>query len=457
MKKNTPNKPEDASLPDTSKKELSETPSLEKNTTTDVDNNKASQKDSAKNTPDNKTGKSPLLEKMSRPEKNKKKESSVVTDKKQTSASGKIVQVLITGLLLIIALSAGGLSAYDYWLLQAQPPINTQLKNTQTELMAQLNILQQQIKKTNSQLSKEVQARLTVESEHQAVNAALQGITEKLGRSTIAWRMAEVEYLLTVANHRLTLAQDRQTAMAVFATADSRLKAIGDPSLLTVRKKIASELTALRAMPNVDIPGLAVQIGSLAETVDELPLLDKKRVALVVEKNAESSPLDWQDIPAAVWNDVKSLVKVRRHQQPTEPLLPPKQAWFLYQNLQLKLEQARLAVLKENTALFSQSLNEVSIWLSGYFESESAAVISMQAMVKKLSIIDLRPEVPDVSGSLRELRRVMNDRSPLSTSLIKGTPSIKQSSSLHHEPPAVPAVPASKEVTATIESKVSKL
>jgi len=349
----------------------------------------------------------------------------------KTTANKKRSLYIAFGVLFLIAVSAIGLAAYDFWLLRAQTSVNTQLANTQSELNnaqlelsstqrefeTRINQLGQQLQATKNQLSEEIQARKNERSEHQAVNAALQSITEKLGRNSIAWRMAEVEYLLTVANHRLSLAQDRQTAISIFETADSRLEAIADPSLLKVRREIASELTALRAMPVVDIPGLALQIGSLAESVEQLPLMDQKRLAVASEKREGTSSVEWQEIPSVVWNDIKSLVQVRRHQQPTEPLLAPQQAWFLYQNLQLKLEQARLAVLKQNTAVFAQSLEEVSQWLSSYFEAESAAVISMQETVKHLRTVELQPTIPDVSGSLRELRLLMNARSTMNTSL----------------------------------------
>ncbi len=329
----------------------------------------------------------------------------------------KSYRSFVSSFIFLMVLAATGLAAYDFWLLRAQAPVNAQLINVQGSFETRIAQLEQQLQATKNQLSTEQRASESAQSERAAINSALQGISEKLGRSTVAWRMAEVEYLLTVANHRLTLAQDRQTAIAVFETADSRLKAIADPSLLKVRKTIASEISALRAVPNVDIPGIAVQTGSLAEGVEQLPLLDKKRLAVATEKQQRVSALEWRELPAAVWKDIKSLVQVRRHQQPTEPLLPPKQAWFLYQNLQLKLEQARLAVLQKNTTLFRQSLKEVSHWLDSYFDVESPAVINMQATVKKLADVELQPSVPDVSGSLRELRSVMNARSAIQVSL----------------------------------------
>ncbi len=383
------------------------------------------------NTPEASTGpvKNPVIIESGKKDSTGTKEKSKKSPTKKT-INKKLPLYIAFGVLLLIAVSAIGLAAYDFWLLRAQTSVNTQLANTQSELSnaqralsntqrgfeTRINQLGQQLQTTKNQLSVEIQARKNEQLEHKAVNTALQSITEKLGRNSITWRMAEVEYLLTVANHRLTLARDRQTAINIFETADSLLEAIADPSLLKVRREIASELTALRAMPTVDIPGLALQVGSLVETVEQLPLMDQKRLAVVSEKRENAASVKWQEIPTVVWNDIKSLVQVRRHQQPTEPLLAPQQAWFLYQNLQLKLEQARLAVLKQNTAVFAQSLEEVSQWLNRYFEAESAAVSSMQETVRNLRTIELQPTIPDVSGSLRELRSMMNARSTMNTS-----------------------------------------
>ena len=360
-------------------------------------------------------------QKDTRSESAEKKDASQHKKKTKTSAIKKETgtdkqRLIVISLLFFISLAASALAAYDFWLLRTQASVNAHLTNAQSNDETRITQLEQQTQSVKEKLVTETQARLSAQSERAAINSALQGISERLGRSTLAWRMAEVEYLLTIANHRLTLAQDRQTAIRIFETADSRLKAIADPSLLKVRKLIASELSALRAVPTIDIPGIAVQIGSLAEDVKQLPLLDKKRLATATEKKHRVSALDWRELPSAVWEDIKSLVQVRRHQQATEPLLPPNQAWFLYQNLQLKLEQARLAALQKNTALFAQSIDEVSQWLNNYFEVGSPLVANTLAALNKLRNIELQPPVPDVSGSLRELRSVMNARSMETTS-----------------------------------------
>ncbi len=316
----------------------------------------------------------------------------------------------IAALAIVIALSGAGLAAYDFWLVKDQKSINEQITKNQNDFQKDIQALQQQLLAANSALSNETRARESAQAEHQALSIAMQNISAKLGRSTVAWRMAEVEYLLTVANHRLTLAQDSETAIAIFETADQRIKAIGDTALLKVRKQISDELTALRALPAVDISGLALRVGSLVDGVEQLPLMDKKRIAVVLQKDSERKLTDWQALPMAVWTDIKSLVQVRRQQQPTEPLLPPEQAWYLLQNLKLKLEQARLAVLRRDTDLFQQHLTEATRWIEHYFERESSAVQAAQSSITVMSKIELQSPFPDVSASLRLLREVMNER-----------------------------------------------
>lgn len=326
-------------------------------------------------------------------------------ESKKAGKGRKKAYAMLLTFTFFIAISAAGLAAYDFWLWRAQAPLTAQLSETQSALGGRIDDVQGQLQSLQTTLNAETQARKNAEAEHQALNTAMQAITDKLGRTTVAWRLAEVEYLLTVANHRLTLAQDRDTAIAVFETADQRLRAIGDPALLKVRKIIADEVTALRSLPEPDITGMALRLGSLAENVEQLSLIDPQRIITATGTEAEQSPANWRDWPQAVWNDLKGLVQVRRHQQPVEPLLPPEQAWFLRENLRLKLEQARLALLRRDTALFRQTLAEAKHWIDNFFDAQTSAVAGTLDIFTELAGVELQPAMPDVSGSLRALRK----------------------------------------------------
>jgi uroporphyrin-3 C-methyltransferase len=308
---------------------------------------------------------------------------------------------------LVIALAASGAAGYEFYLLRLQAKQNASFQQAQNSASTRINGLEQELQATRQAMAGEVAAREKVENEQSALKTVMDSISARLGRTSTAWRLAEVEYLLTVANHRLTLAQDRNTAIAIFVSADERIKAIGDPRLVKIRKEIADELNALRSVSEPDLDGMALNLGSLAENVDKLPLIHKERVDAALDKIGKKAPENWRDIPAAVWKDIKSLVVVRRHQQPTEPLLPPKESWFLYQNLRLKIEQARLALMRQDTPLFRQYLEEASGWIKMFFDEESTAVKNTQNTLSSLTKVELKPAMPDVSGSLRDLRQLL--------------------------------------------------
>lgn len=308
---------------------------------------------------------------------------------------------------LVIALVASAAAGYEFYLLQLQAKQNTLFQKSQDDALTRINGLDEELQASRQAQAIEASAREKLEIEQNALKTVMDSVSARLGRTTTAWRLAEIEYLLTVANHRLTLAQDRKTAIAIFESADKRIKVIGDPRLVTIRKEIADELNALRSVAEPDLDGMALSLGSLAENVDKLPLIHKEQVDAALDQIGKKAPENWRDIPAAVWNDIKSLVVVRRHQQPTEPLLPPKESWFLYQNLRLKLEQARLALLRQDTQLFRQYLEEASGWIKMFFDEDSPAVTNTLDTLSSAAKVDLRPAMPDVSGSLRDLRRLL--------------------------------------------------
>jgi len=287
-----------------------------------------------------------------------------------------ISKTALFALLLAVFASAG--MGYGYFLLLQQQQLTANILSSQ-------NRLEQNLKNTSQALERESRARINSENEFISFKTSIEAVATKLGRTSNEWRLAEVEYLLTIANHRLTLAHDRITAIAIFENADQLIKELSDPALLKIRKLIKEELLLLNAVKEPDLAGMALSLGSLAAKVEDLPLVDKERVAVATGQIKDQAPESWQDIPAAVWKDIKSLVV-------------------------LKLEQARLALLRGNTVLFRQNLNEANTWLKSFFNEESPAVINALKQTSALSKIELSPAIPDVSGSLRQLRSLLVER-----------------------------------------------
>ncbi len=221
------------------------------------------------------------------------------------------------------------------------------------------------------------------------------------------WVLAEVEFLLRAANQSVLLTDNIENAITSLTIADKRLATLADPRLYALRSLISSERLALIAVTKVDIEGMAAQLHSMIAAIDTLRLpTDFKQTATAHtnKKTLQVGPsVNWQTLLSHVWQQIKSLVIIRHKRREDEVFLPPDQRYFLYQNLRLKLETARMALLSSKESVFYSSLISTDKWLQQYFIGKERD--AMLATINALRSETISEPVPDISGSLRWLDR----------------------------------------------------
>ncbi len=239
---------------------------------------------------------------------------------------------------------------------------------------------------------------------------SIEALRRAVGRDRQDWVLAEAEYLLLVANRRLQLQRDVATAIAALEAADRRLGQQGDPSLTPVREQIASEISALRAVPRPDLEGIALRLGSLSERVDGIPVrtLEMSEPGEEPSLTGTEAPVSedapaWRRAAQRMWSELRKLVVIRRHEEPVAPLLSPEQERLVRQVLRLRIESARLALLEGDPQLYREQLKAARAWLQGRFAEHPGRKAMLEALAE-LSVREIRPALPDVSGSLRQLR-----------------------------------------------------
>lgn len=229
------------------------------------------------------------------------------------------------------------------------------------------------------------------------------------------WALAEVEYLLIIAMHRLLLEEDVATALAAMEAADLRLRNLGNPGLLPVRQQLASDINQLRSVNLVDITGLAIYLADLVELSDDLLL--KSSVLSVETEHALSSEANyadvedpfWKKLPRLLWQEIKSLVVIKRSGEVKQALLLPGEEYFLTQNLKLELESARQSVLRLDSENLRASIDFIQFWLRQYFDTSDSSVVNVMETLDKMRSVELKPALPDISSSLESLRAYVHE------------------------------------------------
>lgn len=284
------------------------------------------------------------------------------------------------------------------------------LERQQTQLRDQAQTMaraRESLKAQEKMLSGEREKMQTREAE---LRASVADIHKRIGASGTQWMVAEAEYLLRLANNRLTLARDTATARAALVLADQRLRDTRDPGWNGVRAQIARDISALDNARLPDIAGLSARLSALAAEVPKLKLAGTtlggvaRRPADRADTATPRGKRSWNTLLDDLWAGFKQTVRIRRNDKPVQAMLPPEQQFFLYQNLRLYLESARLAVARGDRKLYSDSLDTVLKWLNSYFDPNDAHSRALRKAVSELHAIDVAPPLPDISGSLRALR-----------------------------------------------------
>ncbi len=306
----------------------------------------------------------------------------------------------------VVALGASGYLAYVYYSQQA--PFNTDLRDTLSQLQADSRQIQESRALIEKDLKDFGEKLQKVEQVQDTLGKAVEKVVSDLGRERTDWILSETEQLLLIANHRLQLARDVDTAVTALRAADRRLQQLADPSLLPVRRLVASEIAQLQSLERADVPGIALTLGGLTKTLDKLPLAVERRMQppalFAPEEEAVKDAARIQRAFSRMWEDLRGLVRIRTNTDLQKPLLAPEQNYFLRENLRLLLYGTQLAVLQGDVSTYEQNLKSAQTWIDDYFDTDSRAVIGFREELQRLADEKILIELPDISASLEALR-----------------------------------------------------
>ncbi|HDJ85962.1 MAG TPA: hypothetical protein ENG77_02500 [Chromatiales bacterium] len=306
--------------------------------------------------------------------------------------------VWIAILALLVALAALGGAGWLGWHQYREA-------RARASLESQVAVLRVRVEASAARLDRTEAAR---EARERDLERAFSSLRTRLGRDRGGWIVAEAEYLLSIANQRARLSGDAVTALAALEEADRRLAALADPAFRPVRERLAQEIAALKAAPRVDRTGLEARIAALIAQVDTLPVAGARvrPIGGAGEPARGAAAHGWRAALREVGDSLRSLVVIRRVEHPTRPLLAPRERYFLYQNLILQLETARLALLGSEPGIYRSSLETAGRWVAEYFDPQAPATRAAETEIRRLAGARVTTRLPDLSGSLRLLRRI---------------------------------------------------
>jgi uroporphyrin-3 C-methyltransferase len=227
----------------------------------------------------------------------------------------------------------------------------------------------------------------------------LEELIQSLARSRDENVLADLDAAIRVAMQQTAITGSSEPLVITLKQADERLARFNQPRLERVRRAVAQDLEKVRAAGVTDITVLTIRLDEAIRQVDELPLLsaiDRRSTPRAPAAPAASAPEaaasaagwgkrvsdQWSKVIDPVWEEVRSLVRVTRIDQPEAMLVAPEQAFFLRENLKLRLLNARLALLSRQFDTAQSDLRDAQAALDRYFDRNSKRVAATAELLK---------------------------------------------------------------------------
>ena len=297
--------------------------------------------------------------------------------------------------LLVLALAAVALlSSFLLW--QKLNTIQEELARRSTDSGAQA-IEARTLARQAENSTRELAARLTLQetriSEVSLQRSQLEELMQSLSRSRDENLVVDVESALQLAQQQAQLTGSAEPLLAALKSAEQRLTRAAQPRLNPLQRAIVRDLDRIKAASLTDVPVLMLKLDELARLADELPVANAMSsavtsnppAAVVVPRNGASAagrflPGWFDQLSLGAWSrgaldslreEARKLLRVSRIEQPEAALLAPEQAFFLRENLKLRLLNARLGLLSRQTDNTRADLASARSWLDKYFDPAS--------------------------------------------------------------------------------------
>ena len=329
-----------------------------------------------------------------------------------------------TGLSLLALLVALGLGGAGYYFGQ-QKTDKIQQKLTILEAKiaqyssvvtgdttnTQVTQLEKAVSETQEKLNRFEQTVLSKEQEFATLRQQLAQVSQlAIAQQPNDWLFSEADFLLNNALRKLVLDNDVDTGVSLLKLADETLAKVNNSEAMAIRSAINQDLKQLLSVESIDQNAVMQRLSQLANAVDELPVLN---VNFGDEPNSDKlsdSLADWQS------NAEKSAISFLNHFIRITPkqgadrkeLLAPNQDIYLRENIRLRLQLAIMAVARQQSDLYKQSLEAVATWVRSYFDTSAEVTQSFLKSLDELTELSVYVDVPSQLQSLNLLDKYLN-------------------------------------------------
>ena len=252
----------------------------------------------------------------------------------------------------------------------------------------------------------------------------LDALVQSITRSRDDTLLIDVESAIRMAQQQAQLTGSTEPLVATLQSSIKRVERAAQPRFVPIQKAMEHDLERISHANVTDIASLLARLDDVVRLVDDMhvqnsaPIPNELRQPLrkAAEANETpptdiaSTPTQWQwwsqwgqKIWLATRDEARDLLRVSRIQNTDAMLMAPEQAFFVRENIKLKLLNARLAVLARQYDAARADVGSAQATLSKYFDSDSRRTHQAQAVLAQLQTHLQATTQPSLNDTLAAL------------------------------------------------------
>jgi uroporphyrin-3 C-methyltransferase len=236
----------------------------------------------------------------------------------------------------------------------------------------------------------------------------LEELMQSLSRSRDENLVVDIDSGVRLALQQSQLTGSVEPLMVALKSAELRIGRAAQPRLTPVQRAIARDVARIKTTALADTPALLVKLDELVTLAEDLPVANAVAPARGSQSGArkadETVAVWWARLSSLAFDELRSLVRISRIEDPDAALMSPEQAFFLRENLKLRLLNARLGLLSRQLDSARSDLATAGAWLMRYFDASSRKTQTTLALLQQvqgqMKALDL-PRVDDTLAALQ--------------------------------------------------------
>lgn len=332
-------------------------------------------------------------------------------------------------LLVMFVVFAGSLASlawYGWNLFQTNATrinqVLTTQKADQTALDQALATAQSRLDRLDTETQAAQQQRAAMQSDNGATEKKLTQridtldqhyaqIEDRLGRGELAWQVAEIGFLLTRAEERLSVSHDPAGAAVALTLADQRLAGLSRPEVLPVRADISQALAQLQQVDAFDRVGMALLLRRSFDAVPRWPLIGTDLSSRDANVSPPASTASQPDAapwyvrwPRAVWQPVEAWLDRQFTLTRSDAPLKASARASTDRETEIWLTAVREALLARDPHALTASLQQAEDWIkSHYAEQDPEVKRTLQALEETQNFFATK-KLPDLTPIFKAWR-----------------------------------------------------